>query len=385
MKRRDFLKTGAMSAMMLALGPKRAHAGKAPTDHLPILDERMAAGEYVPHYEEPEITEPGLLCGPDGRLNPEARGWSRRPLLRCNLAGHWPRKKKWNYWCFISREFAFSITLSDIDYIGIAAAFFYDFETGERIDVLSVTPFGRGVDMPEEVEADIRFRDGRLAFSLTHVDGGMKVDFEAPAMGGCRVRADFLVHKPTGHETLNIVVPWRSDRFQCNSKHNTLPCEGTVSVDGRVYRMDPEACHGVLDFGRGMWPYRSCWNWAVATGKQGVDTIGVNMGARWTTGTGANENGFCVNGRLYKVMEDLVWEYDDQDWMGPWRIHAPHTGMLDMTLVPMFTNAEKVNLGPVSTRGDVSFGRWSGVLRFDGRTVEVDDLPGWAEEFVHRW
>ena len=36
---------------------------------------------------EPEITEPVDLCLPDGRLNPAAVGWTRRPLHRANLRG----------------------------------------------------------------------------------------------------------------------------------------------------------------------------------------------------------------------------------------------------------------------------------------------------------
>ncbi|MEV5398578.1 hypothetical protein AB0N26_20700 [Streptomyces cellulosae] len=36
---------------------------------------------------EREITSPVDLCLPDGRLNPAAVGWTRRPLHRANLRG----------------------------------------------------------------------------------------------------------------------------------------------------------------------------------------------------------------------------------------------------------------------------------------------------------
>jgi len=42
---------------------------------------------------EPELTAPVDLC--DGaRLNPAARGWSRRPLHRANLSARWGRNKR---------------------------------------------------------------------------------------------------------------------------------------------------------------------------------------------------------------------------------------------------------------------------------------------------
>jgi hypothetical protein len=170
-----------------------------------------------------------------------------------------------------------------------------------------------------------------------------------------------------------------------NSKHNTLPCEGEVRVGDRRYAMDPAECHGVLDFGRGMWPYRSFWNWGVCTGVQDGDLIGVNMGAKWTTGTGSNENGIVVNGRLHKVMEDLRWSYEPSDWMNPWRVRSIHSDAIDLTLHPVVVNRSRLDLGVVRTGGACAFGRWLGAIRFDGRTLEIDGLIGWVEEFAHRW
>src|SRR5262249_53399625 len=84
--------------------------------HLPIVAARMRAGVYRPVYEEREVTERTDLCDARGRLNPAAVGWSRTPLVRANLVGHWPRKKRWNFWNWISPQFVFSVTLADIDY-----------------------------------------------------------------------------------------------------------------------------------------------------------------------------------------------------------------------------------------------------------------------------
>jgi hypothetical protein len=149
--------------------------------------------------------------------------------------------------------------------------------------------------------------------------------------------------------------------------------------------MDPEECHAVQDFGRGLWPRRSFWNWGVCTGVQGGDLIGVNLGAKWTTGTGANENGICFNGRLYKIMEDLSWSYDREDWMKPWRVRSEHSDRVDLTLYPRVVNRSKIRLGILDSRGACSFGHWRGAIRFDDHRLEIENLIGWAEEFAHRW
>jgi hypothetical protein len=84
-------------------------------DHLPILDRRGARRVREPVYVERELTAPVDLCDARGRLNPEAVGFARQPLVRANLSGHWPRKKRWNFWNWIGPECVLSVTLADID------------------------------------------------------------------------------------------------------------------------------------------------------------------------------------------------------------------------------------------------------------------------------
>jgi hypothetical protein len=354
-------------------------------DHLPIVAARMRAGDYRPVYEERELTAPTDLCDVRGRLNPAAVGWSRRPLVRANLRGHWPRKKRWNFWNWISPRFVFSATVADIDYAAFCQASFIDFERKQSVAVTALAMPGT-VSMPEHVDRTIAFRSRTLDYVAAHEGGAMKIDFSGVASGGERIVADFAVHKPAGHESLNIVVPWSEARFQLNSKHNALPCDGEVRVGDQRYRLDPATCHAVQDFGRGLWPYRSFWNWAVVSGTQDGRSIGVNLGGKWTTGTGANENGVFVDGRLYKVMEDVVWSYDRRDWTQPWQVHAPHSAMVDLTLQPLFVHRTRISLlGVLRSGGVCCFGRWSGTIRFDGGELAIRDLVGWAEEFDHRW
>ncbi len=382
MKRRDFIKGGAAAAASVAVGRSLEASGKQAPDYMPILNERMAKGDYLPCYEEREITEPVLLCDEKGNLNPEAIGWSRVPLTTANMKGHWPRKKRWNFWNLISPGFVLTITIADIDFGAFCSVSLTDFKTKESFDTIA---FKRYLPMPERVEESVSFPGRTVDITMLHKGNAIKVDCLCPDIKGKELRADFVIHKPEGHETLNIVVPWSSERFQMNSKHNTLPAEGVVRLDGKEYVMDPDECHAVQDFGRGMWPYRSYWNWAVCTGRQAGDMIGVNMGAKWTTGTGSNENGICFNGRLYKVMEDLVWEYDMAQPMKPWRVRTGHSDMIDMTLTPFIENTTKIDMGILRTGGTCVFGTWKGVIRFDGKGVEINDLLGWAEEFSHRW
>jgi hypothetical protein len=353
---------------------------------MPIVAAKMARGEYSPVYQERELREPTLLCDRRGDLNPDAVGWSRSPLVTANLHRGWPRRKRWNFWNWISPDFVFSVTLADIDFASFCAVAFVDLRTGQRVDGMDVRRSGYTA-LPEQVEQAIAWRSRKMTYALVGAGAGgdAHVEFACDSVQGVPVRADFVIHRPPGHESLNVVVPWTRSRFQLNSKHNTLPCSGSVSVGGRRFDMHPERCHGVQDFGRGVWPYRSFWNWGVCTGVLDGDLVGVNVGGKWTTGTGSNENGILLGGRLHKVMEDLEWHYDPSSWMSPWRVRAPRTGMIDLTLTPTLTHTPGLNLGVVASGGTVAFGTWSGRVCAGGRELRIEGLVGWAEEFVHRW
>lgn len=358
--------------------------GKRLPDHLPIVDAKLRTGDYRPYYREREITRPVDLCDARGSLNRAAVGWSRRPLVRANLSRHWLRKKKWNFWNWISPRFVLSVTLADIDYASFCAVAFTDFETGENASGVWLGMGGR-LPMPEHVEEGVAFAGGGMEYSNVYGAGELKVDLSGRTRNGGAIGADFVVRRPPGHESLNVVVPWSPERFQLNSKHNTLPCEGCVEALGKRYVMKPEECHAVQDFGRGVWPYRSFWNWAVCSGVQDGCPVGVNLGGKWTTGTGANENGICVDGRLHKLMEDVRWEYDPRDWMKPWRLRSEHSDAVDLTLRPVVARRSRLSLGLIATRGVCCFGRFVGVIRCAGEVIELDHMMGWAEEFAHRW
>jgi hypothetical protein len=277
------------------------------------------------------------------------------------------------------------VTLADIDWASFCAFTLTDFGTGEHWAGGSYGRAGRFA-LPEVVEADVAFRAGGLQYANANDHGDLAVTFRGRDGKGVAIAADLVVRRPPGQESLNVVVPWSERHFQCNSKHAALPCEGHVRVADRRYAFERHSCFAVQDWGRGIWPHRSFWNWGVATGWQDDVLLGVNFGAKWTTGTGSNENGILWNGRLHKVMEDLHWEYDAAAWRKPWRVVAPHSGALDLVLEPFAAHTPKLNLGVLASGGVCAFGRWRGRVRVEGgRELAVDGLLGWAEEFAHRW
>ncbi|MCB1261624.1 MAG: DUF2804 domain-containing protein, partial [Acidimicrobiales bacterium] len=195
---------------------------------------------------------------------------------------------------------------------------------------------------------------------------------------------------PPGHESLNVVIPWSDRVFQYTSKHQARPAHGVLEVGDDVVRFGGDAgeAWGVLDVGRGRWPYRTTWNWGGGAGRAGDGSgpvVGLQFGAKWTEGTGATENGVLVDGRLTKIGDELVWDYRWDDPLAPWRITAPD-GSVELTLTPRHDKHTRVEAGVMGMEVHQVFGRWSGTVVPDGGDpLVLDGIVGFAEESRSRW
>ena len=179
---------------------------------------------------EREITEPVDLCRPDGRLNPDAVGWSRRPLHRANLRG-WGRAKRWEHWGVVTPTHILGLVASSLDYAGVQSLYLLDRRTGRETTAEAVVPFARGTVLPPVSGAGpVRARGGKLTVAVDQGPDGSTVRASAPG-----VEVDLTVPLPPGHESLGVVVPWSTRRFQYTVKDIGRPVHGTLTVDGTAY------------------------------------------------------------------------------------------------------------------------------------------------------
>jgi hypothetical protein len=291
---------------------------------------------YQRPIKETELLHPVSLCDQPGTLNPKAVGWSRTPLTECNLSGHLLRKKRWNYWAVTTPDFLFSITISDVDYLGMVFAYILDFKSKQFIEKTLSPLLGKGCDLPSGVFESISYSDPKMEASFTTTPDKTNILVECPDFGGSNLSANFQIKYPKAHQTMSVVIPWTPRIFQYTSKHNCLPASGSVKLATKTYKTDDENSFACLDFGRGVWPYASLWNWSSFSGRAGSHVIGVNLGAGWTDGTGLTENSLTCDSVLTKLSEDILFTFDASDFMKPWTITTRKTDRVRLTFTPFY-------------------------------------------------
>jgi len=114
-----------------------------------------------------------------------------------------------------------------MDYIGLAKAYFLEYETKRFIEQTVTVPLGRGCNLPETADRDVVFESKAMTISFLDEEGDTRVRVQSPAFGGTTLSAELLVERPKGHETLSVVIPWSEHRFNFTSKQNCLPATGS--------------------------------------------------------------------------------------------------------------------------------------------------------------
>lgn len=341
-----------------------------------------------------ELTAPGSLLDSAGQM--AQVGWSRQPILDCNLENarfyalrplQALRMKRWDYYAVFSPRRFFSATIADLGYAGNIFVYTMDFATGELHEEGLVIPLAKGVALPRNSTAgDAHFADSRASLDFRLTPAGRQVSVAWPSFhGGRGIQAEIELSCPPGHESINIVIPIGRRRFYFNRKINCLPAAGSLRYGDLVETLDPATCLGSLDWGRGVWEYRSFWNWASASGfLPDGRSLGLNLGCGFGDTSAATEDALILDGRVHKLGA-VQYEYTSGDYLKPWRF-TDREGRLELLFSPFKERVARTNLGIISSEVHQVFGRYSGrAITDEGETLRIEDLIGFAEEHRARW
>ncbi|MBC7242030.1 MAG: DUF2804 domain-containing protein [Anaerolineae bacterium] len=342
-----------------------------------------------------ELSHPGPLLDAHGNLTQV--GWARQPILDANLENvrFYPavlrplqrfRVKCWDYYGITTPTHFFSATLAHLGYAGQAFVYIIDFERRTCHEQTLTIPFGRGIHLaPKSTEGESFFDNGRVALRFQAKPDSRHLSVEWPAFAGAHLNADITLQMLEGHESTVIVIPIGRKRFYYNRKVNCMPAAGRIQWGETRLDLDPQHCLGNLDWGRGVWEYRSFWVWASASGfLPDGRTLGLNLGFGFGDTSAATENTLLLQGRIHKLGQ-VDFEYDSRNFMRPWRMTSPD-GRLSLEFTPFMERVARTNLLLIASEVHQMFGHYEGqVVTDEGETVSVRGLIGWVEEHHARW
>jgi len=340
------------------------------------------------------LSSPGPLLNPDGRL--AQVGWATQPLLDCNLEAarfyalrplQRFRLKRWDYYALFTPQRFFSATIADLGYAGNIFVYTLDFTSHELHEEGLVIPLGQGILLPRNSTEGRSFfenKQARLEFNVSPTSRSVYVDWPA-FHAGRGIHAEFSLACPPEHESMTIVIPIGQKRFYYNRKINCLPATGSLQYGSVHEELLPQTSLGSLDWGRGVWDYRSFWQWASASGfLPDGRRVGLNLGGGFGDTSQAGENAVILEGRVHKIGPVRI-TYTSGEFMRPWRFEDD-AGRLRLDFIPFKERLATTNLGVIFSEVHQMFGHYSGeVVSDEGETIHLDGLTGFAEEHQARW
>ena len=261
-----------------------------------------------------------------------------------------------------------------------------DFTNNEYHEETLTVPFASGVMLPgSSTSGDCHYEKGDILLHFcTREDRERVLDINWPGFGGKGLKAGLELLLPQGHESVVNVFPYENRRFFYTRKVNCLPAGGNIEY-GKNYEISPNSCLGTLDWGVGVWPYRSFWIWGSASGfLPDGRTVGLNLGGGIGNDPSVNDNAIIMDGGVHKL-GTVDYKYDNKDFKKPWQM-ASQDGRLKLEFVPFFERVAKTDLGVLSSEVHQMFGKYSGmVIAKDGEQIGIKELTGWCEEHKAKW
>ncbi len=341
--------------------------------------------------EQTEITTPSELLDENGEL--VNVGWMRKPLLKYNrqrIKAPWFRIKEWDYYAILTEDYGIAFTIADLGYIGFNNATLLDFKNKNFIpkDFVKLLPGGRMQLPPSSTEGETIFETKHAYIKFLHEKGNKRIiqvkihKFQKKN----ELEGEIVLTQPEDHESITLVVPFPKPKgyFYYNQKINCLQASGYVKLGGTTYEFKKNKAFGVLDWGRGVWPYSNEWYWGSASGMVNNELFGFNIGYGFGDTSKATENAILYKGKVHKL-DQVTFNIPEDNFLKPWSFTS-NNGRFEMNFTPILDRNSKLNLVFLKSIQHQVFGKYSGKVILDnGEEITVNNLIGFAEKVINKW
>jgi len=337
-----------------------------------------------------EITEPSNLFAEDGSL--VQKGWARKPILTYNkekIGKGWTRIKEWDHFSVLNKEFGFQLTIGDIAYLTQMSYVWLDYKNKARKGDAVMKFFTKSKILPQSSMDDYTVEFPTKKFKATVGKEGNKriLSIEDPTYLDKGIKGKIVLDDKPEWDNTVVATGYEEDptMFYYNHKVNMMPAKGTLTIGDTDYHFEPESSFGLMDWGRGIWPYKTHWLWGSACGMVNEVPVAFNIGYGFGDLSTHTENIIFYDGKAHKIDEVTFYHENDRDPTKPWKFTS-NDNRFNMELTPILPHREKLNLGVIYLNSSLLHGYYSGEIVLDnGEKLKINELLGHAEDIFWRW
>ncbi|MCH5152015.1 MAG: DUF2804 domain-containing protein [Clostridiales bacterium] len=333
-----------------------------------------------------EITSTKELLDPSGRL--ATAGYAThmnfnydKSAVKCPPL----RLKEWDFYqVHFDDRYVLQMTVGHVSYAVQISAALLDLKTGVCRRVGKTTArnasFIKNMPVNPEVPNTIRYfsRNAHVQFEVT--DKFRRLAMTFTDFSGIKAEINLELNNVSKNkEKMVIAIPFADPRqWYLNYKENCFVVNGYCRIEDVAY--DIKDGFGLLDWGRGVWPYHHNWVWGNGGTLVDGKHFGFNIGWGFGNTEAATENMFFYDNKAYKL--GIVTEIQ----MGDTYRYVDLDKRFVFSVEPIYDNFTKTNMLWVKNKCHQLFGKWSGyVVLDDGTKVDVPPFVAFCEKAENNW
>lgn len=321
------------------------------------------------------------------------------------------RLKEWDFYQFHLGEWILQMTIGHVSYATSIGAVLFSTSDGTRYDFGSLYPLKKkdvhwslNPELPgtleiHEKDYDYVMETGKdykrltlkthpVSKSATSGGGDAKIDTSCTGDLNAEItkQVDIDLYMPwdPAQDKMIIATPFdKPHQFYYNCKEHYYDVKGHVRFENQEILVEGDKT-GMLDWGRGVWPFHQEWFWGCGGDYQCNGRFGINIGWGFGNLEHASENMFFWNGKAYKLGHLMV-ERDENNYMEPWHFYTTD-GIFDMVMTPVYDNYTETKVAFVNNHCHQVFGKYTGTAKLpDGTVLEIKDMLAFCEHAVNNW
>ena len=289
--------------------------------------------------------------------------------------------KEWDFFQAQLGEWVLQFTLGHVSYAWNAAVTLLRPSDGARESFSIMRPFSLAMmgNSPEgehivsaggkdwHMAAD--YLPGLILLTAKTNDGYMDVNL--------------LLERRECEDKMVIATPFaQPNQFYLNQKEHYPSVSGYARIGDTTAEAQPGGT-ALLDWGRGVWPFRQDWYWGCGSCVSNGKRFGFNIGWGFGDLRYATENMIFLDGKAIKLGK-LTADMDENALDCPWHFRD-EDGILDMTMTPVYDNHTTTKLLWVDNSCHQVYGRFSGTVHLPAGEYRFEQLDAFVEHAHNRW
>ena len=331
-----------------------------------------------------KIEEKTILLNRKGHLNQKGYATKMNFIYNKENVKSKPFKlKEWNFYQFIKDTYSLQLTIGHVSYASSINATLIDLKDGSRHEIgafnLLKTPT---LDKDPEGYSYNEYKDENMMMSFEVFEDKriLKVKGKNDKYSDVDICLD--IENDVNNEKMVIATPFKKKpQFYLNYKENYYRVLGYVKFDDFEVNFDNST--GLIDWGRGVWPYKHEWFWGNLTSFIDNVPFGFNIGWGFGDLSNATENMFFYNKKAYKLGK-LIVTRNVNNYMDPWHL-VDEDNTFELNFTPIYDNYTFNKILFVNTHCDQVYGYFKGHIIVDDKKIEFDNILAFIEHAVNKW